>query len=71
MQIKIDKTILLVAATKALAKIERGGGLFDEDDVSKLQRIVDILSNDKSRFILSLSVSDYEHELVEEFLEDV
>lgn len=66
MNIKVDKTVLLVAVTKALQSNE------DWDETYTLNRIVNILTSKSSRFIHeSVSLDEYEWELVENYLEEV
>lgn len=69
MQIKLDKTVLLVAATKALSEIKKQNDppMIECD----LQEIVDLLSSKNSKFIQSVSLDSYEYSLIEPFLEDI
>lgn len=68
MEIKLDKTVLLVAATKALAKLDNDYDIYAENT---LQEIVDLLSSKNSKFIQSVSLDSYEYSLIEPFLEDI
>lgn len=68
MKLKLDKTVVLVAATKALTQHYVDTDNFTEDT---LQKVVDVLSSKNSRFIQSVVLDEYEYELIEPFLEDV
>ena len=65
MQIKLDKTVVLVAATRALSVAKWGR------EIADLQRIVDILSTENSRFIQSVVLDEYEYELIEVYLQEI
>jgi hypothetical protein len=66
MPIKLDKTVVLVAATKALLVLDKDNEIYAEDT---LQEIVDVLSGKKSEFIQSIGLDSYEYSLIEPFLE--
>jgi len=68
MLLKLDKTVVLVAATKALTQHYADTDNFTEET---LQQIVDVLSSKNSKFIQSVFLDEYEYELIEKFLEDV
>ena len=68
MQFKLDKTTVLVAATKALQSVELERGECDEDMV---QSIVDLLSGKSAKYIQSVSLSEWEYELISEYLEEL
>jgi hypothetical protein len=68
MQLKLDKTIVLVAATKALLVLDKDNEIYAEDT---LQEIVDVLSGRNSEFIQSIELDPYEYSLIEPFLENV
>lgn len=76
MLLKLDKTVVLVAATKLLQQIESGSVTFwsvkDQYQYeSKLNKWVDIYSNEKSKFIQSVLLDEDDYEMIESFLEDV
>lgn len=66
MQTKLDKTVVLVAATRALTKSS-----LELYELTTMQRIVDILSSEKAGHIQSVILTDYEYELLEHYLEGV
>lgn len=68
MQFKLDKTAVLVAATKALQSGTLEGGDYD---VETVQGIVDLLSGKSAKYIQSVLLSEWEYELISDFLEDV
>lgn len=67
MFIKLDKTLVLVAATRSLQEVSN----WTPEAESAIQRIVDVLAYSKSVHIQSVILSDYEYDLLEAFLEDV
>jgi hypothetical protein len=68
MQLKLDKTTVLVAATKALLVLDKDNEIYAEDT---LQEIVDVLSGRNSEFIQSIGLDSYEYGLIEPFLEEI
>lgn len=68
MQFKLDKTTVLVAATKALQSGVLESGECDEDMV---QGIVDLLSAKSAKYIQSVSLSEWEYELISDYLEEL
>lgn len=67
MQLKLDKTIVLVAAIKALQEVSN----WTPEAESVIQRIVDVLTYRKSVYIRSVILSAYEYDILEAFLEEV
>lgn len=66
MQLNLDKTVVLVAATRALADLPVGY------EAEQLQTMVDILSSEQSKFIRqTIGLDDYEYSLIECYLEEV
>jgi hypothetical protein len=63
MQYTLDKTVVLVAATKAMK--------FNHWYDLEVQRVVDILSKPQANLITSVSLDDYIYELIEQYLEEV
>ena len=67
MQFKIDKTVVLVAATKALKE----GNLSHWGECEVVQCIFDTLSHSKASFIQSVTLDDYEYQTLLPFMEEV
>ena len=65
MQFKLDKTTVLVAATKALQY-----GVLESDEDTVLG-IVDLLSGKSAKYIQSVSLSEWEYELISDYLEEL
>lgn len=63
MQYTLDKTVVLVAATKAMK--------FNYCYDWEIQRIVDTLSKPQANLITSVSLDAYIYELIEQYLEEV
>lgn len=72
MMLKIDKTILVVALTRWIEKAD-ANDLSDMDHiyVSDFQRMLNILTGDKAKFIVSVTIDEFEYELLEDYLEEV
>lgn len=72
MMLKIDKTVLVVALTRWLDKAD-ANDLSDMDHiyVSDFQRMLNILTGDKAKFIVSVTIDEMEWELLEEYLEEL
>lgn len=72
MQLLLDKTVALVAATRALVQEESlPENLKDVHAIDCLQCIVDVLSSKKSKFLLHIYLNHREYELIEQYLEEV
>jgi hypothetical protein len=68
MEIKLDKTVLLVAVTKAITSGEFNN---EEYELDNLQLLEDILKSKQSKFIQSVTINEYEFSLVESYLEEM